>query len=242
MKNLKFLTAILAATFLFSSCLLFDDDPFRCERGQGPTVTRVLDLPSFSGIDLQISGDVVLRQGNEQYVEVEGQDNIIDLLRLSVSNNTWKIKFTDCVRNYDNLMIYITLPDIDEIKISGSGDVYGDNLFEGNNLDLNISGSGDMDLGLDYKNVDTRITGSGDIRLEGDCRNFDLDITGSGDYHAFDMKSENGKIRISGSGKAEVWVTDDLEVRIPGSGDVYYIGYPDLDIDITGSGKVIDVN
>ena len=243
MKNLKFWAIALIAVFTLNSCLFFDDDPFRCERGEGPTVTRVLNLPPFSGIDLTISGNVVLRQGPEQYVEVEGQENIIDLLRTNVSNDTWKIRFDDCVRNHENLTFYITLPEIGYVAISGSGEVYGDNVFEGNDINLRISGSGDMDLALDnYDKVDTRISGSGDIKLEGKTKKFDLDISGSGDYHAFDLEAEKGDIKISGSGSAEVFVNDHLDVRITGSGDVYYLGNPSLDVYITGSGKVIQVN
>ncbi|MCB9283127.1 MAG: DUF2807 domain-containing protein [Lewinellaceae bacterium] len=242
MTNLKFLVAALIATVSLNSCFFFDDDPFSCERGQGPTVTRVLELPPFSGIDLKISGNIILRQGSEQLVEVEGQENIIDLLKLNVNNQTWDIKFTDCVRNYEDLTFYITLPEIGYVSISGSGKVYGDNLFEGNDINLRISGSGDMDLALNYNKVDSRISGSGNVRLEGDCNKFDLDISGSGDYHAFNMKAGKGDVNISGSGKAEVYVTDNLDIKITGSGDVYYIGNPYLDIKITGSGKVVDAN
>lgn len=242
MKNLNWMVAALIATFSLQSCLFLDDDPFSCERGIGPTVTRVLELPSFTGIDLKISGKVILRQGSQQLVEVEGQENIIDLLRLNVSNNVWNIRFDDCVRNHEELVFYITLPDIRSLDISSSGTIYGDNEFTGNDINLRISGSGDMDLALDYDEVDARISGSGDMKLEGVCNEFDLDIDGSGDFHAFDLKAEDGDIDIAGSGDAEVWVTDHLEVRITGSGNIYYLGNPTMNIHITGSGKVLDAN
>ena len=242
MTNLKLLVAALIATVSLNSCFLDDDNFLSCERGQGPTVTRVLELPDFTGVDLKISGNIVIKQGPEQYVEVEGQENIIDLLKLNVSNHTWDIRFDECVRNHEDLTFYITLPEINYLSISGSGKIYGDNLFEGNDMNLRISGSGDMDLALDYTKVDAVISGSGDIKLEGDCQDFDLDINGSGDFHAFEMKSEKGDVKISGSGNAEVYVTDNLDVRITGSGDVYYLGNPYLDIQITGSGQVVDAN
>ncbi|MFZ2897050.1 MAG: head GIN domain-containing protein [Saprospiraceae bacterium] len=243
MKNMKWMVAALLATFSLQSCLFLDDDPFSCERGVGPTVTKVLELPSFSGIDLQISGKVILIQGPEQHVEVEGQENIIDLLRLSVSNDTWNIRFDDCVRQHEELVFYITLPDIGYVSISGSGRVYGDNVFEGNDINLRISGSGDMDLALDdFDEVDIRISGSGDIRLEGEANEFDLDISGSGDYEAFGLQTQKGDIKISGSGDAEVYVTDRLDVRITGSGSVYYKGNPILNVHITGSGRVQEAN
>lgn len=242
MTNLKLFAAALAATVSLNSCFLDDDDFLSCERGQGPTITRVLELDSFSGIDLKISGNVVIKQGPEQFVEVEGQENIIELLKLNVSNDTWDIRFEDCVRNHEDLTFYITLPQIGYLSISGSGRVEGDGLLTGDDLNLRISGSGDIDLELDYTQVDATISGSGDIKLEGDCQEFELDITGSGDYHAFELESQVGDIEINGSGNAEVFVHDNLDVRITGSGDVYYIGNPLLDIHITGSGKVKDAN
>ncbi len=242
MTNLKLFAAAIAAAVSLNSCFLDDDDFLSCERGQGPTVTRTLELPSFSGIDLKISGNVVIKQGPEQFVEVEGQENIIELLKLNVNNDTWDIRFEDCVRNHEDLTIYITLPEIGYLSISGSGRIEGDELLAGNDLNLRISGSGDMDLQLDYDKVDATISGSGDIKLEGDCQDFDLDITGSGDYHAFDLETQTGDINITGSGNAEVFVHDNLDVRITGSGNVYYIGNPFLDIQITGSGKVKDAN
>ena len=55
-------------------------------------------------------------------------------------------------------------------------------------------------------------------------------------------KLEKADVTISGSGDAEVTVSDDLDVKITGSGDVYYKGNPDLDVNITGSGEVINAN
>lgn len=241
MKNLIFWTVALTAVLSINACFYYDD-PFNCERGQGPTTTRTLSLPSFSGIDLTIAGKVILKQGPVQLVEVEGQENIIDLLRLNVKNDTWEIRFDDCVRNYQELVFYITIPEIGYLSISGSASIEGDNLFEGQNLILRISGSGNMDLGVDYDNVDSRISGSGDIRLEGVCDRFDLLISGSGDYHAFQLESNKGNIRISGSGNAEVNVANSLDVNISGSGSVYYLGNPYLDVQITGSGRVKNAN
>jgi len=242
MKNLKLLVAVLFATVSLNSCILDDDNIFGCERGQGPVVTRVLDLEPFTSINLQFSDDVVIKQGPEQFVEVEGQENMIDELRLNVSNNNWNIRYEDCVSRHEKLTIYITIPDIESLHLSGSGDITGDGLLSGDNIDLRISGSGDMKLDLDYDQVKAKIDGSGDMDLDGECQELDLTISGSGDFHAFGMESQFCDVNISGSGNTEVWVTDELDVTISGSGDVYYIGNPSIDVSISGSGKLKDAN
>ena len=240
---------MLFAVLLLPACVIdiddndFDDDGFNnCIRGEGGTVTADLNLNEFNGIKLEVDAEVFLTQGNNQSVTVEAEDNIIDVLDLDVQNNIWKIEFDQCVRDHDDIRIFITMPNIRFLSITGSGLIRGENNFNVNNIDLRISGSGDMDLALDAANVDARISGSGKMFLEGNTEEFDFSIAGSGDYRAFDLNAERGDIEVTGSGDSEVRVNDFLDIEINGSGDVYYKGFPALDVEINGSGRVVNSN
>lgn len=219
-----------------------DDDVFGCERGRGGTVVERLDLDAFHSIVLANDADVFLRQGPIQEVEVEAQSNIIDLLETRVRNGEWVIGYEDCVRDHDRVRIYITLPDIRELTLSGSGDIYGENIFYLGDVSVRITGSGDVDLEMEADDLDLLISGSGDLALSGLCDGQRTTISGSGDLQAFNLDSRTANIRISGSGDAEVFVTQFLDVLITGSGNVYYKGDPDIDVTITGSGRLIDTN
>lgn len=229
---------------LGSGCGLADDEGlFNCIDGEGVITTEELLLEDFTKIELKISADIYLRQGDVQKVEVEGQQNVIYQLDLDVNGETWEIEFDDCVDNYESLKIYITMPEIKELKISGSGMIYGENELAVGDIRLRISGSGDIDLVLSGSTgIDTKISGSGKIKLQGIADEFKLRISGSGDYRAFDLETLYGEVNISGSGDAEVRALDELDVDISGSGDVYYKGTPELRTDVSGSGDVIDAN
>jgi len=228
-----------------TGCIFDDDDGgiFNCVEGQGPIVSQSFDLPSFSGVDLEIDADVYITQGGEQEVIVEGQENILDQLELTISSDTWEIDLDGCTRYDDPLKIYITLPEVTYLRIDGSGDMISENIIEGDDILLRISGSGDMDLGLNMDDkVEAKISGSGTIFLEGEAKKTDFQISGSGDYQTFNLETDKCDIKISGSGDAEVFVNDDLDVKISGSGDVLYRGNPAINADITGSGEIIDAN
>lgn len=242
-RNYLFLFASLTLLFV-SSCGINDDESiFGCLEGEGDSIEEELFLNDFSKIKLKIDADVYLTQGEAQEVKVLGQQNIIHQLDLDVNAETWEIEFDDCVKNYNDLKIYITIPELKELNISGSGMIYGENDFSVGDLRLRISGSGDIDIYLTGSTgVDSKITGSGEIKIAGAAEDFELKISGSGDYEGFDLITEDGDIEISGSGDAEVTANDDLDVKITGSGDVYYKGEPDLDLDVSGSGDVIDAN
>jgi hypothetical protein len=242
-RNYLFLLTSLF-TILLSGCDWNDDEGlFSCIDGDGDTISEELQIDDFSKLKLRISGDVYITQGETQKVVVEGQQNVIHQLDLDVNDDTWEIEFDDCVDDHDGLKFYITMSEIRELNISGSGMIYGENEFNIDQLKLRISGSGDIDLALAESNaVDSKISGSGRIKLSGVTEDFTLKISGSGDYRAFDLDAQDGVVDISGSGDAEVTANDELRIKISGSGDVYYRGTPDLSIDISGSGDVIDAN
>ena len=243
MKYFKwFFGLTLMALFMSTGC---EDDIFGhdgdCIYENGNVSRERIFIDEFRGIDVAIDAQVYLTYGDEFEVEVKAAENIIDNIERRVFGDTWVIEYDRCVRRDGRVEIYITMPRLDDVRILGSADVMSTNFFEGNKLDLEIDGSGDLDIGWNGNFVDAEIFGSGDILLEGSAERLDLKIAGSGDVHAFDFQTEIVDVDIIGSGDVEVRVNDLLKVYISGSGDVFYKGDPEVDVTITGSGSVIRV-
>ncbi|MGK0364946.1 MAG: hypothetical protein ACI85O_002006 [Saprospiraceae bacterium] len=240
MKNL-ILTVALLATISFVGCI-DDDGSFGCTAGSGSTVEETFQISNFKGLKLKCSADIFVTQGEEYSIIAESQANILDNLDLTLDGDVLEIDLDGCNRDFQ-LKLFITMPEVTFLKISGSGNIKGENLFSSENLTLRITGSGDMDLDLDYQTINTKITGSGSMDLRGICDEFDYTISGSGDINSFDLISDRGFVKITGSGDTEVFVNEFLSVKITGSGDVLFKGNPDeITFDITGSGDLRDVN
>lgn len=243
MKNSKILLAIsILSIITLSGCFDDDNNLFGCYKATGPISTAELDIADFDGINLAMDARVILIQGEEQKVIVEGKSDIIDEIDLDVHNGVWKIETVPCVRNVGNLTFTITMPVLSEAHVSGSGEIFGDNVFVENDIEFSVSGSGEIDMAVEADDLDVVISGSGEIKLEGFADELDASISGSGDINAFDLPVRVADINIAGSGDVEVNVSDLLDVRITGSGDVLFKGNPILDISIVGSGDVIDAN
>ncbi len=243
MNKINSLLILLLTLLTITSCHIDDDNGFfNCIRGEGNVVTQEITVPDFTGVKLEIAADVYITQGDDYSVIVTGQQNIIDELERDVQNGRWEIEFDGCVKNYSELTIFIEMPLVDYLSISGSGTIYGENTLYVDEIDLKISGSGDIIFDLNAYKIDAKVSGSGKMKLSGEAEIANYKISGSGDYHNFQLETLVTEVNISGSGNAEVFVEDYLEVDITGSGDVYYKGYPTLDVRITGSGNVIDAN
>lgn len=230
---------LLAFTIILTGC----DRSLICIKGEGGEVTVTQNLPEITGVTLESSGTVYLTQGEIQEVTVTGQQNIIDNIEWDVRGNVLHIDMDKCVKNHDDLIFYITIPDLSSASIWGSGSIIGLTSFTNiDEVDFRISGSGDIDMDVQANVVDTKVSGSGDITLSGTTSFHEFNLSGSGEYHSFDMTSQDCEINISGSGNCEVYCDNTLDVDISGSGSVYYKGYPAISTSITGSGEVIDAN
>lgn len=235
----KLILLALFPLFLFQSCQKY----ILCEKGEGAVVTQTLDMPPLEGLDLCIAADVNLTYGETQSVSVTAQQNVIDNLARDVRSGIWNIRFDQCMRKYNGLTIDITLPILRKIEVSGSGDIRGTNLFEEqDDLELSISGSGNVDLAIDADQIDSRISGSGDVELEGSANLNFFKVSGSGNLSAYGLLAQESEVRISGSGNARVQVENRLDVNISGSGDVYYKGNPAINVNISGSGDLHNTN
>ena len=246
MKTLQLsLFILLLGILAIPSCN--DDDGNDCINGIGAIETRTIAVDDFTGINLLGSDNVNIQQGPIQIVEATGHPNIIDRLESDVTAGTWNIKLQDgCYNNYQ-LSITITLPLIEKIVITGSGNVDVEHFTEQSDLNLEIIGSGNMLLKsfTGAQNANVSIIGSGNVFGTFDfidLENLNISIVGSGNFLGFPMRTEVCTINIAGSGDCEVYVYDELNVTIDGSGDVRYQGNPVINTNIRGSGNVINAN
>lgn len=240
MKRLVSLLLFLGAYgAMFTSC----SDVF-CVNGSGDVEIRDIPVAGFDAIENRTSIDIYLTQLSEpnNMLEARGQSNILDEIEFSIVNGELIIDSHECFSSSEELTLYIDVDQLESITLSGSGDLLGVGIFEWGDLEIDINGSGDLDLELLADDIETEIRGSGDVTLQGDADQHDIRISGSGDLESFGLWTEETDIRISGSGDAEVYVEDVLDVVITGSGSVYYKGFPDVSATITGSGSVVNSN
>ncbi|RMF30728.1 MAG: DUF2807 domain-containing protein [Bacteroidetes bacterium] len=211
--------------------------------GEGKKVTKTLDLPPIHSVHLNVSGDVLLSQGSAQEVRVEAQANIIENLRTEVQDGVWEIKFKKSVRNYDGLVIHITVPTLKEVAISGSGEVKSRTPFKGlDDLRLTISGSGDLEMEVEARRLRATISGSGDMDLAGSATEAEMEISGSGDISAYDLRTEACRVNLVGAGNCRVWAEQELNATLSGAGDISYKGSPRVKSQISGAGDVVARN
>jgi hypothetical protein len=201
-------------------------------------------VSDFTIVDIGIAGEVYLSQGSAFKLELEGDAELLEEIETSVSGETLKIRYPRSFfqRNQSKVKVYITMPVIEGLNISGSARLNAETTVKASAIDFNISGSGRVKINnLKAESVSSRISGSGGIELGGSekIREMGVTISGSGSLNVLELSAEKAFINISGSGSCRVNITEYLEARISGSGVVYYSGKPQIEAKISGSGRVL---
>ncbi len=210
-----------------------------CIEGEGPIVSESRNISGFDQIELEVSANVLISKSDEFKVRIEGQQNILDILHTRLRGNTLVIDYQGaCVMNTRNLEIFISMPEINEVQIDGSGDVESDDVFESDRFYAGVSGSGSIDMMVKANELDADISGSGSIYLSGEADHFYGTISGSGDLKASRVKANYAELKISGSGSTYIHVEKELIGRISGSGNIRYSGNPDINSSGNGSGRL----
>ena len=238
MTNKSILNAaslLLALTTIFLTSCDWDGT-----RSEGDIVTETRSAKDFHALDIEVPGKVVVHTGPAYKVEVQGEETAMPFLETEVKNGSLHIYFSRNVRDVDDLLITVTAPAFDEIEVSGSAEVLAHDPLDGTDLEVSISGSGDIELtDVDYDRIDLDVSGSGNILLQGVAvQSIDCTVSGSGDLDALDCPTPKATVKVSGSGTVRCHVLDFLRATVSGSGDVLYLGNPSVDAEVSGSGKV----
>lgn len=236
MKNLRCFSLLLLLALLVPV--------FRLAAAPGREVRAVAP---FTKLGLTNSARVIMRQGSPQRVEVEASATDLARLETTVDNGKLRIgtrREEGKAWNYSDrfegaVTVYVTMPAIEALSVSGSGQMQAENAVKADALDLSVSGSGKLTVAkLTADRLNSTVSGSGEIMVAGICPQHEARISGSGNLRASDLHTETSAIRISGSGDGRLYARRSLEASIAGSGNVYVRGGANVRSTIAGSGRV----
>ncbi len=230
MKTIKCQCLALAAFVLFATQLAAQN------------ISRSIE--NFEKLAVSGSFEVHAEQGNTPSVRLELSGNIdADMIVTEVRGNTLHISYERWVNNVrGKAKIYVTFNQLTDITNSGASNIFVKSTLKTDRFSVTCSGSGKVEVDIDARDVKTVISGSGSISMGGKAESQSVTISGSGSMNALEMASKSADIRLSGSGRAQVQVSDELTVSASGSGNVKYRGNPSREnIKISGSGRVVKI-
>jgi len=211
-------------------------------KGSGNEVTVTRSTSDYDEISTGGAFSVELVAGKEGTITMVGDDNLLELIVTKVENNKLKIyieKGTWFDSRGEKIKITIPFEDISKIDFGGSGKITTKSPIKTNNLEVNMSGSGNAKIDADTTSLAAILSGSGNLNVKGATSDINVKLSGSGEIDSSNVTSENATALISGSGNIELNCSKSLTAKISGSGNIIYSGNPEsVDKKVSGSGNI----
>jgi hypothetical protein len=230
--------------------------------GNGQRAVERRDAAVAANVDaLDINGALLVevRVGETASLQVEGDSNLLPLLRTDAGGGTLRVWVDGNVRSSNPLRVVYTTPQLRRIDSNGSGRLSVAGL-NGGPLNLSQNGSRSVQLAGNVSRLEVRLNGSGGVdaaglqsgstlaslngsgrlnlgRLQGES--LSLDLHGSGGVNA-SGSVRNMIVRLYGSGSADLasLTSQSAELSTHGSGSISAAVSQSLVADANGSGRV----
>ena len=228
---------LLALLFSFALVSCNGENVPDCFQNAGDLKRITVDVSDFTTITVFENLNLVLRQGIESNVEIESGEFLLNEISAEVENGRLILRNDNgCnfIRDYGLSTVYVTSPNISEIRSSTGLLISSDGILDYPELSLVAESfnnpetettDGSFDLNLNSNTVRIVVNGIAYFKLAGTAENFRVTVAA-------------GDSRI----EAENLVTQNVDLNHRGSNDVFVNPQQRIEGVIRGTGDVISVN
>ncbi len=233
MTKIKYMIAYIAI-FIIAACN--SDSAPDCLQNSGEIVRTEISVPDFTKITIFEKVSLILKQGDTQKVEIETGEFLLNEISAKVEGDRLIVRNENgcnLFREYGLTKVYVTSPNINEIRSSTGLVIKSDGPLQYPNMTLlsesflntdAITVDGAFDLDLQAQNVNVIVNGIAYFKLKGTVINLSL-VIASGDsrIEAQELQAQNIDLNHRGSNDMLINARQSIKGVIRGTGDV--LGY-----------------
>jgi hypothetical protein len=214
-------------------------------KGSGVTKSEHRSIRPFERIKAGQAFEIDLRVGSAPSLRIEGDDNLLRLIRAEVRDGTLHISSTEGYNSKSTIRMQITTPRLEAVSLSGAtrADVRGIDArrfkidlsgasrlkLEGSarDLDIDMDGAGAVEYrGVRANRLNLDLTGAGNAQLSGTADRITVQSDGAGRLDGRDLRVNDATVRASGAGNVTLNVRESLKADASGAATVRYYGSP----------------
>ena len=241
----------IAAVLFFGSCN--GENVPDCFKNEGDLVREEIAVPNFDRITVFEGIELIISSGIEQRVEIETGEFLRKEVSAEVEDGRLILRDDNgcnLFRDYNVTKIYITTPDLSEIRSSTGYPIRSNGplpftdirlISESFNNPETETTDGSFDLELDCLSVRVVVNGIAYFKLSGTTQNLNIQIAaGDSRIEAENLVAQDVNIDHRGSNDLFINPQMSLQGVIRGTGDVRSFNRPPIvDVDILFRGQLI---
>lgn len=241
--------AVLVVLFLFGCD---SENASDCFQRTGTIVRKEIEVSDFTRILVNPNVELVLKEGATTSVLIETGDNLLNEVSAIVQDNRLVLSNTnDCAffRDFNQTKIFVTAPDITEIRSGTQFDISSDGILTYTSLTLlsedfnenTGTTTGTFNLNVDCKRIIVAGNNITSFSISGMVENLNISFfSGTGRFEGTNLVAENVQVFHRGTNKIIVNPQQSITGEIRSTGDVISINRPSIvEVEEFFTGKLI---
>ena len=243
---------ILALLLVLASCN--SENAEDCFQTSGKTVEIDYQLENFTKLRAETDVIVHIKQGPEYKVTLRTGKNLVNEALIEVQGDVLVLRNDNrcnLVRKYGNFEVFVTVPNLTEIRHNSAREIYSDgtlvfpNLYlvsnTSINLDVILRKTGEFHLDLDTENLRIDANGKSVFYITGEAENMKLSFQNENPrFEGRDFVVQNIEVYHRAPNKMIVNPQQSLIGVITGTGDVIAVNRPPVvDVEERYTGRLI---
>ena len=204
-------------------------------RGVGAAEVFTFDVGEITEIIAQMHININHHASASNAVTLEIQPNLMEYVTVEESNGVLIVRSTRNIRAWgtgDGVgpVLTVNSPNLIAVSLTGAGTFTAFDTITSETFSLTLAGAGRTTAGFDVDNLIINMSGAGDMNLSGRADRTEITFSGAGTVSALNMQTREADITMAGAGMVRISVSDLLRVAAGGVGTVEYRGNPVIDI------------
>ena len=187
--------------------------------GSGTVKTEKRDVGAFSSVDVSGAYEVEIVCQKQPGLEVEGDDNILPLVKTYVKNNTLYITSEQSFNVRRAIKVRITTDNLEGVSSSGASQITLE--------------------GVKNEQLVIETSGASKIDAAGETKTLEIESSGASKVDVRDLRAARVKVSLSGAGHANVYASEEVNADVSGAASVTYSGEPKVvNKSVSGGGSI----
>ncbi|SHI99697.1 head GIN domain-containing protein [Pseudozobellia thermophila] len=180
---------------------------------------------------------VYVSPGDLYKIEVEGDENIIDLIATDIKDGKLRIHAEENIgRATKN--VYVSLPKITALKASSGSHLKTTAPIEGNALEIDGSSGALLHVDVTSQALEVDASSGANLTISGQADHVDVDVSSGGNVNAKGLQAKTCNADASSGGNVQIRVSESLTADATSGGNISYSGDPNVSTKKSVSGSV----
>jgi len=222
MKKLRIPAPILIAILALQSCVFMGPSV----RGNGDVVQETRQVSNIKRIDVANGLDIHLVPDSTEYVVVEADRNLHEVIETVVKGQTLSVFTNTRIRGASAQRVILHFRKIEGIESSSGSSVRGDDIIYAKQLEISASSGSQQFLKINAGQLDSRCSSGAQLQLSGKCADAVLKASSGAQLNGLGLLVSSCSADVSSGAGISINVEKSLSAEASSGGNISYLGHP----------------